>query len=232
MSKKTTSPRLSLKGVQRSYRTGHKTLNVLRGVDVDLYAGELVALVGPSGCGKSSLLHAAGLLEQPNSGDVVLEGQSCLQLSETARTRIRLQHIGFVYQFHHLLPEFSALDNAALPYMIAGHSPQKARLRARELLVELGLEERLDHQPAQLSGGEQQRVALARALVNDPLVLLADEPTGNLDPSSSASVFQNLSDLARDKGVTTLVATHNLELISLMDRAFTLRDGKVEAYVI
>ena len=140
--------------------------------------------------------------------------------------------LGLSTSFHHLLPEFSALDNAALPYMIAGHSPQKARLRARELLVELGLEERLDHQPAQLSGGEQQRVALARALVNDPLVLLADEPTGNLDPSSSASVFQNLSDLARDKGVTTLVATHNLELISLMDRAFTLRDGKVEAYVI
>ena len=178
-----------------------KPLTSYVGVDVDLYAGELVALVGPSGCGKSSLLHAAGLLEQPNSGDVVLEGQSCLQLSETARTRIRLQHIGFVYQFHHLLPEFSALDNAALPYMIAGHSPQKARLRARELWWSWVLKSALTISRHNCPGGNSNALLWQGPLSMIPWFLLADEPTGNLDPSSSASVFQNLSDLARDKGV-------------------------------
>ncbi|MEO8113052.1 MAG: ABC transporter ATP-binding protein [Phenylobacterium sp.] len=221
-------PVLSIRGLERSYVTGAGTLTVLRGVDLDLMPGEIVGLIGPSGSGKSSLLHAAGLLERPNAGRITVLGRDCSDLPDRARTRVRLASIGFVYQFHHLLPEFSALDNVALPQMIAGRSRPAARERARMLLSELGLAERVDHQPAQLSGGEQQRVAVARALANGPRVLLADEPTGNLDPTTSGAVFENLYALARSQGVAALVATHNLELARHMDRVFALRDGHLE----
>jgi lipoprotein-releasing system ATP-binding protein len=188
----------------------------------------MVGLVGPSGSGKSSLLHAAGLLEHPDAGRIVIEGRDCSELKEGARTKVRLGSIGFVYQFHHLLPEFTALDNVAMPQRIAGRSRAQARARAKELLVQLGLGERLDHQPAQLSGGEQQRVAIARALANGPRVVLADEPTGNLDPHTSEAVFKALFDLCRREGVAALVATHNMELAQFMDRVFALKDGHLE----
>ena len=175
-------PVLSIRGLERTYVTGDRTLPVLKGVDLDVRPGEVVGLIGPSGSGKSSLLHAAGLLEHPNAGRIVVGGVDCSELSERERTRVRLAELGFVYQFHHLLPEFTALDNVALPIRIAGASQAEARRRAEELLVLLGLGERLSHQPGQLSGGEQQRVAIARALANRPRLVLADEPTGNLDP--------------------------------------------------
>jgi lipoprotein-releasing system ATP-binding protein len=220
-------PVLRLRGVARSYDSGERRLDVLRGVDLDVHAGEVVGLIGPSGSGKSSLLHAAGLLERPTAGQVIIEGRDCSKLSDRARTRVRLGLVGFVYQFHHLLAEFSALDNVALPQMIAGQKRPAARRRAEMLLVQLGLAERLNHQPGQLSGGEQQRVAIARALANQPRVVLADEPTGNLDPTTSSAVFQNLFDFARQTGVAVLIATHNMELARYMDRVFALRDGKV-----
>jgi lipoprotein-releasing system ATP-binding protein len=203
-------------------------LEVLKGADLDIRAGEMVGLVGPSGSGKSSLLHAAGLLEHPDAGRIVIEGRDCSELKEAARTKVRLGSIGFVYQFHHLLPEFTALDNVAMPQRIAGKSRGQARARAKELLVQLGLGERLEHQPAQMSGGEQQRVAIARALANGPRVVLADEPTGNLDPHTSEAVFKALFDLCRREGVAALVATHNMELARFMDRVFALKDGHLE----
>jgi lipoprotein-releasing system ATP-binding protein len=218
-------PILKLRGVERRYPSGERMLEVLKGVDLDIYPGQMLGLIGPSGSGKSSLLHAAGLLERPDAGAVVIEGRDCSKLWERDRTRVRLNTIGFVYQFHHLLPEFSALDNVALPARIAGRSRKVARDRAAELLGHLGLAERLDHQPAQLSGGEQQRVANARALVNRPKVILADEPTGNLDPTTSAAVFQNLYDLCRADGVAALIATHNMELARYMDLVYGLKDG-------
>ena len=218
-------PVLSLKGVERTYRSGDKVLSVLRGVDLDLYPGQMVGLIGPSGSGKSSLLHAAGLLERPNAGQVLIGGRDCTGLKEAARTAMRLNQIGFVDQFHHLLAEFSALDNVALPQMIAGQSQKAARAHADVLLSRLGLAERLDHQPAQLSGGEQQRVAIARALANRPRILLADEPTGNLDPTTSAQVFSGLLSLVKDTGVAALIATHNMDLAKHMDRVFMLKDG-------
>jgi len=221
-------PVLSIRGLERSYVTGAGTLTVLRGVDLDVQPGEIVGLIGPSGSGKSSLLHAAGLLEHPNAGRITIEGRDCSDLPDRDRTRVRLATIGFVYQFHHLLPEFTALDNVALPLMIAGVARPKAQARAGELLSELSLAERTHHQPAQMSGGEQQRVAVARALANSPRLLLADEPTGNLDPHTSAAVFENLYQLARRTGVAALVATHNLELARHMDRVFALRDGHLE----
>jgi lipoprotein-releasing system ATP-binding protein len=221
-------PILSLRGVGRTYTVGVDTpLEVLKAVDLDLQPGEIVGLIGPSGSGKSSLLHAAGLLERPTTGEVRLGGVNASALGEAARTRLRLGSIGFVYQFHHLLPEFSALDNVALPQTIAGKPQKAARERAAELLTRLGLGARLQHQPAQLSGGEQQRVAIARALANRPKLILADEPTGNLDPATSGSVFQSLFDLVRTEGVAALVATHNLELASFMDRVFALKDGRL-----
>jgi lipoprotein-releasing system ATP-binding protein len=183
---------LSIHGLRRSYKSGDKTLVVLDGVDLDVSAGEIVGLIGPSGSGKSSLLHAAGLLEHPDAGKIVIEGRDCSELSDRQRTRVRLGAVGFVYQAHHLLAEFTALDNVALPQMIAGRSRRAARDRAMMLLSELGLAERAHHQPAQMSGGEQQRVAIARALANAPKLLLADEPTGNLDPHTSSAVFENL----------------------------------------
>ncbi|CAN5689413.1 ABC transporter ATP-binding protein [soil metagenome] len=219
---------LAIRGLTRTYQTGDKTLTVLDGADIDIMPGEVVGLIGPSGSGKSSLLHAAGLLERPTAGQIFIEGRDCSNLSDRVRTRVRLHTIGFVYQAHHLLPEFSALDNVVLPQMIAGVARKAARERAFFLLEQLGLAERVKHQPAQLSGGEQQRVAIARALANAPRLLLADEPTGNLDPHTSAAVFENLYALARATGVAALVATHNLELARHMDRVLGLKDGKLE----
>ena len=218
-------PVLSIRALRRDYLTGERTLTVLKGADIDVYPGQIVGLVGPSGSGKSSLLHAAGLLERPTAGTIQIAGQPCGDLGDAARTRIRLSTIGFVYQFHHLLPELTALDNVALPTMIGGRSRKEARGRSKDLLSRLGLADRLNHQPAQLSGGEQQRVAVARALANAPRLLLADEPTGNLDPETSTQVFQALHDLVRATGVAALIATHNLELAQHMDRVVRLRDG-------
>ncbi len=219
------APALELVQLTRTYVTEVQELTVLHGVDLTLRSGELVALVGPSGSGKSSLLHAAGLLEHPTSGDVRVAGRSALDLPDAERTRLRRRHIGFVYQFHHLLPEFSALDNVAMPQLIAGATPGHANGRAMELLTLMGLAERATHRPTQLSGGEQQRVAVARAVANRPTVLLADEPTGNLDPRTSQSVFAYLRSLVKAEGVAGLVATHNLDLAREMDRVVTLRDG-------
>jgi lipoprotein-releasing system ATP-binding protein len=221
---------ISIRGLERRYVTGAGVLPVLKGVDLDIHPGEIVGLIGPSGSGKSSLLHAAGLLEHPDAGRISVLGRDCSDLSDRQRTRVRLATVGFVYQFHHLLPEFSALDNVALPQMIAGKSRREAQGRARSLLTDLGLADRVEHQPAQMSGGEQQRVAVARALANSPRLLLADEPTGNLDPTTSAGVFENLYGLARRTGVAALVATHNLELARHMDRVLTLRDGHLEPW--
>jgi lipoprotein-releasing system ATP-binding protein len=222
------SPVLSLRGVTRTYTTGQGDLTVLKGVDLDIFPGELVGLIGPSGSGKSSLLHAAGLLERPTSGEVRIDGEDVGVLDERARTRLRLSRVGFVYQFHHLLPEFDARDNVALPMRIAGYSEADARTRAEAALASLGLAERTRHQPAQMSGGEQQRVALARALANNPRLLLADEPTGNLDPATSQSVFETLQKLVKETGVAALIATHNMELAGHMDRVFALKDGHLE----
>jgi len=221
-------PVLSIRGLERTYVTEAGSLTVLRGVDLDVQPGEIVGLIGPSGSGKSSLLHAAGLLEHPDAGRISILGRDCTNLHERERTQVRLATIGFVYQFHHLLPEFTALDNVALPPMIAGKSRKIAQDRARELLVSLGLGDRTHHAPPQLSGGEQQRVAVARALANSPRLLLADEPTGNLDPTTSAAVFDSLYALARSSGVAALVATHNLALAAHMDRVFALKDGHLE----
>lgn len=221
-------PILALRGVERVYKTEAGPLPVLRGVDIDVYPGEVVGLIGPSGSGKSSLLHSAGLLERPDAGLVALEGRDCSKLSERVRTRIRLGTVGFVYQFHHLLPEFSAIENVAMPLTIAGKSRKEAEGRARELLEGLGLGHRLTHQPAQMSGGEQQRVAIARALANHPKLLLADEPTGNLDPATSAAVFQALYQTCRQQGVAAVIATHNMELARYMDRVVALKDGHLE----
>ncbi|MCO8030205.1 ABC transporter ATP-binding protein [Brevundimonas diminuta] len=216
---------LSLRGVTRTYPTAQGGLTVLKGVDLEVMPGEVVGLIGPSGSGKSSLLHAAGLLERPTSGQVLIDGEDVGGLDERARTRLRLHRIGFVYQFHHLLPEFDALDNVALPMRIAGVREGEARRRATEQLTALGLGQRITHQPAQLSGGEQQRVAIARALANSPRLLLADEPTGNLDPTTSQAVFEALRELAKTTGVAALIATHNMELAGHMDRVFALKDG-------
>ena len=218
-------PILQLRGVSRDYVTGDKVLQVLKGVDLDVYPGQMVGLIGPSGSGKSSMLHAAGLLERPTSGEVFLLGNNCSELKDAARSRVRLQSLGFVYQFHHLLAELSALDNVALPQMIAGQSRAVARARAAELLGNLGLADRTHHQPGQLSGGEQQRVAIARSMANRPKVILADEPTGNLDPVTSLSVFEGFHDLARRENVAAVIATHNMDLARHMDRVFALRDG-------
>ena len=222
------APVLSVRGVTRTYDSAAGPLTVLKGVDLDVMPGEVVGLIGPSGSGKSSLLHAAGLLERPTSGEILIDGRDVGDLPERARTHIRLASIGFVYQFHHLLAEFDARDNVALPLRIAGVNQADARARAAEVLTALGLGERLTHQPAQMSGGEQQRVAVARALANRPRLLLADEPTGNLDPATSQTVFEALHDLVKKTGVAALIATHNMELAGHMDRVFALKDGHLE----
>jgi len=219
---------LSLRGLVRTYPIADgRTLEVLKGVDLDLRAGEVVGLIGPSGSGKSSLLHCIGLLESSEEAHLTIDGEDFTRASDAARTRARLHKIGFVYQFHHLLPEFTALGNVALPQRVLGRPLRDAETQARGLLEQLGLGERLDHQPAQLSGGEQQRVAIARALVNGPRLLLADEPTGNLDPQTSQQVFEALKRIVKAQGVAALIATHNLELASHMDRVVSLKDGRL-----
>ena len=223
----TSRPVLQLQGLIRTFRQGDREIPVLRGATADFYPGQAVALVGPSGAGKSTLLHIAGLLETPDRGRVVVNGADCSRLNDTERTRVRRTEMGFVYQFHQLLPEFSALENLVLPQMIAGLSRAEAASRARDLLAYLGLAERESHRPAELSGGEQQRVAIARAVANGPRVLLADEPTGNLDPKTADHVFGTLAALVRASGLAALVATHNLDLAARMDRRVTLRDGQI-----
>ncbi len=218
---------LVLAGVSRVYRTEAGALPVLQGVDFTLRAGEIVALVAPSGAGKSTLLHLAGLLEQPDGGTVHVLGKDAGTLPDAERTAIRRDSIGFVYQFHHLLGEFSALENVILPLLIAGKSRRDAAQRARTLLTAFGLAARENHLPGKLSGGEQQRVAIARALANAPAILLADEPTGNLDVATAAIVFDELLSVVRTQNVAALIATHNPELAARMDRTITLRDGKI-----
>ena len=225
-----TAPVLELAGINRVYKTAAGELNVLSDANLQLQAGELVGLIGPSGSGKSTLLHTAGLLERPEAGVVLLDGIDCLKLDDKARTAMRRSKIGFVYQFHHLLPEFNAADNVAMPLMIAGVSRKAARETATELLGEMGLEHRADHQPGQMSGGEQQRVAIARALANNPRLVIADEPTGNLDPATTARVFATFIKLAREEGAAVLVATHNHALTTHMDRVLTLEDGQLVPY--
>jgi len=216
---------LELRRVVRTYRSEAGDLPVLCGVDLVLKPGEITALVAPSGAGKSTLLHLAGLLEKPDGGEVLIDGRDASQLPDAARTAIRRDRIGFVYQFHHLLAEFTALENVAMPLIIAGKSRAEANARALLLLTGFGLAERAAHYPGKLSGGEQQRVAIARALANKPGVLLADEPTGNLDVATAGRVFGELLQIVREQGVAALIATHNPELAAQMDRRLTLRDG-------
>ena len=216
---------LELNDVTRHFGQGKRVLEVLKGANLSVKAGEVVALVGPSGAGKSTFLQIAGLLEQPTSGDVKIDGQSCVGLNDDERTKVRRYNIGFVYQYHHLLPEFSALENVTIPQIIAGIDKQTARSRGKELLEWMGLNERFEHRPGQLSGGEQQRVAIARALSASPRVLLADEPTGNLDPETANGVFDVLMHLARGSGLAALVATHNPELAKRMDRIVKVENG-------
>ncbi|MBM3592193.1 MAG: ABC transporter ATP-binding protein [Alphaproteobacteria bacterium] len=218
---------LRLAAVERRYRTEAGELPVLLGADLTIAAGEIVALVAPSGTGKSTLLHLAGLLEKPDGGEVFIAGQAAGSLSDEARTAIRRNAIGFVYQFHHLLPEFTAAENIILPQLAAGKSRADATQRAKDLLGIFGLQARLDHRPGKLSGGEQQRVAIARALANQPRLLLADEPTGNLDVGTSDRVFAELLEQVRGQGLAALIATHNPDLARRMDRVVTLRDGKI-----
>jgi len=218
---------LRLENVARLYKEGEGQLEIFRDISFGLSAGEVVALVGPSGSGKSSLLHMAGLLEAPSAGEIYFDGTAVSALDEEARTRIRRDTIGFVYQAHHLLPEFNALENVVLPQMIAGKPRPVADVRATQLLTLLGLGERLTHRPSQLSGGEQQRVAIARALANRPKILLADEPTGNLDPRTAGGVFDALLAAVRAEGLAALIATHNFDLAARMDRALQLDEGRL-----
>jgi len=220
---------LALRDIWRTFVQGGRRLEVLRGASLDLQSGEIVALVGQSGSGKSTLLHIAGLLERPDGGDIVIDGRSAGALGDGQRTALRRKFLGFVYQYHHLLPEFSALENVMLPQMLAGLSRHQARLRSVELLTMVQLRERADHRPGRLSGGEQQRVAIARAVANAPRVLLADEPTGNLDAATAELVFRQLLTLVRQTGMAALVATHNLDLAKRMDRTVHLRDGVLSA---
>jgi lipoprotein-releasing system ATP-binding protein len=227
MSDRNRTPALELRGVVRTYKQAGALLPVLRGASLAIAPGEIAALVGPSGAGKSTLLHTAGLLERPDGGEVLLAGRSCGGMSDSERTEIRRAQLGFVYQFHHLLPEFSALENVALPQLIAGVGKAKARARAQELLALVGLAARADHRPARLSGGEQQRVAIVRALANSPRVLLGDEPTGNLDIHTADDVMAALLDIVRRTGLAAVIATHNLELARRMDRILSLEDGVI-----
>jgi lipoprotein-releasing system ATP-binding protein len=218
---------LELRGVRRVFKQAGTDLQVLNGVDLALQPGEVVALVGPSGAGKSTLLHLAGLLERPDGGTVLIGGEDCSNLSDERRTLLRRSDIGFVYQFHHLLPEFSALENVMLPQMIAGIPRSPARTKAVALLDQVGLAPRAQHRPARLSGGEQQRVAIVRALANDPNLLLGDEPTGNLDHATGESVLNTLLDFVRRTGLAALIATHNLDLARRLDRVLALEDGRL-----
>jgi lipoprotein-releasing system ATP-binding protein len=221
------APILFLQGIDRHYRQGDVVIEILRGAELAVWPGQLIALVAPSGAGKSTLLHVAGLLEHPDAGEVFIDRTATTQLSDAERTRIRRIEVGFVYQFHHLLPEFSAIENVILPQMIRGLPRKEAMRRSVELLSYLGLKDRLSHRPAELSGGEQQRVAIARAVANAPRILLADEPTGNLDPHTAEHVFAALTQLVRASGLAVVVATHNMDIAARMDRRVTLRDGAV-----
>jgi lipoprotein-releasing system ATP-binding protein len=218
---------IALKGIARAYKTGSGPLHVLRNANLAVSPGEMVALVAPSGAGKSTLLHIAGLLERPDAGSVSICGETASALSDDRRTALRRTHIGFVYQFHHLLPEFSAVENIMLPQLLAGLPRKEAEKRARELLAYLRVADRADHRPAELSGGEQQRVAIARAVANAPRILLADEPTGNLDPKTAGRVFAALKVLVRESGLAALIATHNFTLAGDMDRTVTIEDGAI-----
>ncbi|MCA8880191.1 MAG: ABC transporter ATP-binding protein [Rhodobacteraceae bacterium] len=223
-------PVLELLDVVRTYNPGRPSeVAVLRGASISLAPGEMVALVAPSGAGKSTLLHVAGLLDRPDAGEVRIAGQATLRLRDTGRTRLRRETVGFVYQFHHLLPEFSALENVMLPQFARGIGRGAARARAEDLLGRVGLTARADHRPAQLSGGEQQRVAFCRALANAPRILLADEPTGNLDPETAGRVLEVMLELARETGLAALVATHNPDLAARMDRVLRLEAGRLVA---
>ncbi|MEO1649363.1 MAG: ABC transporter ATP-binding protein [Pseudomonadota bacterium] len=218
---------LKLVDLRRTFRQGEREIHVLAGADAELYPGEAVALVGPSGAGKSTLLQTAGLLETPDSGAVIINGRDCAKMNDEERTRVRRAEMGFVYQFHQLLPEFSAAENVMLPQLIRGVSDRDALRRAEELLVGLGLKDRMHHRPPELSGGEQQRTAIARALANQPQLILADEPTGNLDPETSERVFSDLMTLIEQTGVAALIATHNLDLAHRMHRVLELRQGQL-----
>ena len=221
------APVIYLKGIERHYRQGDATLDILCGAELAVWSGQSVALIAPSGAGKSRLLHIAGLLEHQDAGEVFINKTATSGLSDAARTRLRRTEVCFVYQAHHLLPEFTALENVMMPQMVRGLRRRDADSRSRELLGYLGLKDRLDHRPAELSGGEQQRVAIARAVANAPRILLADEPTGNLDPRTSERVFSALNQLVRASSLAAIVATHNMDLAARMDRRVTLRDGKV-----
>jgi lipoprotein-releasing system ATP-binding protein len=220
-------PILFLHAIDRHYRQGDVMLEILKGAELAIWPGQSVALVAPSGAGKSTLLHVAGLLEQPDAGEVYVDQVATSELSDAERTRIRRTEIGFVYQFHHLLMEFSAIENVIMPQMVRGLARAEAVRRATDLLSYLGLKERLTHRPAELSGGEQQRVAIARAVANAPRILLADEPTGNLDPRTSDHVFSALTQLVQASGLAVVVATHNMDIAARMDRRVTLKDGLV-----
>jgi lipoprotein-releasing system ATP-binding protein len=221
------APAIYLDHIERHYLQGDDRLDILKGVDLAAWPGQSVALIAPSGAGKSTLLHIAGLLEQQDAGEVFIDAKATSGLGDAARTNLRRNEIGFVYQFHHLLPEFSALENVMLPQMVRGLKRSAAEGRALELLGYLGLKDRVSHRPGELSGGEQQRVAIARAVANAPRVLLADEPTGNLDPRTSERVFTALTQLVRACGLAAIIATHNMDLAARMDRRVTLRDGRV-----
>lgn len=218
---------LLARGVTKTFKQGGNTLNVLNNLDLKIEGGEIAALVGPSGSGKSTLLQILGLLDKPTSGKLTIAGKAAEKLGDKSRTKLRLTEIGFVYQFHHLLPEFSALENVAMPQIILGKSKKIAHEKAAEHLKALGLEKRMSHRPSQLSGGEQQRVAIARALINEPKLLFADEPTGNLDPETSEEVFNILLDQVRGRNIGALIATHNHDLADQMDRTLELKAGKI-----
>jgi len=227
MSAAQSQPALYLTKVERRYPQGDSFLEVLRGADLAIWPGEIVALIAPSGTGKSTLLHLAGLLEKPDGGEVFVGAKPTASMSDQERTRVRREELGFVYQFHHLLPEFSALENVVIPQLIRGLSKTEAQDRGTQLLTFLGLGKRLDHRPGELSGGEQQRVAIARAVANAPRLLLADEPTGNLDPNTADRVFQTLVAIVRASKLAALIATHNMDLAARMDRRVTIRDGLI-----
>ena len=219
------TPIVSLRGVKRAFEQGGQRIEVLRGVDLDIMPGEIVALLGPSGSGKSTMLQAVGLLEGGFEGSISIAGERAESLASDERTRVRREHLGFVYQFHHLLPDFNATENVVMPQMVAGVDRNSANVRAEEIMISLGLGHRLTHRPSQLSGGEQQRVAVARALANRPTLVLADEPTGNLDEATADIVLGQFLDLVRGEGSAALVATHNERLAARMDRVVRLHDG-------
>lgn len=221
---------LKLSGLEKTFEQGGRVLSIFKNLNMKIESGELVALVGPSGAGKSTLLQIAGLLDKPTAGQVIINREPAQTMNDAERTRLRREFIGFVYQFHHLLPEFSALENVALPQIILGTGKSAAKDKAAEVLSSLGLKNRLDHRPAQLSGGEQQRVAIARALANDPQLLFADEPTGNLDPGTASEVFDILTEQVRQRNIGALVATHNMDLADQMDRILELKSGKIISF--